>query len=227
MNQLNHHNQPASASKYYLLALLVILIDQVSKWAVHTYMQPGMSGEIPLLGDWFKLHYTLNPGMAFGVELPAPYGKVILTSFRLLAMFGITYYIYKLWQKKAPQGLIWCVALILGGAIGNLIDSIFYGVIYNNAPFEAPTPWFHGQVIDMIYLDLYEGFLPMSWPLVGGSHLSLWPIFNIADSSIFIGVALILLNQSRFFQHEDAPATTETPRRNVEATSASEPVQPA
>jgi len=199
--------------KYYLAALLVIAIDQLSKWAVHTYMQPGMAGEIPLLGDWFKLHYTLNPGMAFGVELPPPYGKIILTSFRLLAVFGIGYYIYKLWQRRAATGFITCVALILGGAIGNLIDSIFYGVIYNNAPFEAPTPWFHGQVIDMLYVDIYEGFLPVSWPLVGGSHLSLWPIFNIADSAIFVGVVLILIFQSRFFAEDHEPvATTSTPQ---------------
>ena len=191
--------------KYYLVALLVILIDQLSKWAVHTYMQPGMAGEIPLIGDWAKLHYTLNPGMAFGVELPPPYGKVLLTSFRILAMFGISYYIYYLWQRRAVAGLLFSVALILGGAMGNLVDSVFYGIIYNNAPFNAPTPWFHGQVIDMLYLDLYEGFLPASWPLVGGSHLSLWPIFNIADAAIFIGVALILLNQTRFFQTQEAP----------------------
>ncbi|WP_133271159.1 lipoprotein signal peptidase [Hymenobacter radiodurans] len=205
--------------KYYLLALLVILIDQVSKWAVHAYMEPGMAGENPLLGDWFKLHYTLNPGMAFGVELPAPYGKIILTTFRLVAVTFIAYLIRKHSFRHTHPGLLACGGLILGGAIGNLIDSMFYGVIYNNAPFEAPTPWLHGQVIDMIYLDLYEGFLPMSWPLIGGSHLSLWPIFNIADSAIFIGVALILLNQSKFFQHEDSPTKTVVPHRDTEPTS--------
>jgi signal peptidase II len=205
--------------KYYLLALLVILIDQVSKWAVHAYMEPGMPGEIPLIGDWFKLHYTLNPGMAFGVELPAPYGKIILTTFRLVAVTFIAYLIRKHSFRHTHPGLLACGGLILGGAIGNLIDSMFYGVIYNNAPFEAPTPWLHGQVIDMIYLDLYEGFLPASWPLIGGAHLSLWPIFNIADSAIFIGVALILLNQSKFFQHEDSPTNTVMSSRDTEPTS--------
>ncbi|RSK47998.1 lipoprotein signal peptidase [Hymenobacter rigui] len=190
--------------KYYLVALLVIVIDQLSKWAVHRYMPMGMPGEIPLLGDWFKLHYTLNPGMAFGVELPPPYGKILLTSFRLVAVAGIAYYIYRLWKQRAPNGLLVCIAMILGGALGNVIDSIFYGVIYNNAPYNAPTPWFHGQVIDMLYVDIYEGILPASWPLVGGSHVSLWPIFNIADSAIFVGVALILLFQSRFFAHHQA-----------------------
>jgi len=190
--------------KYYLVALLVILVDQLSKWAVHTYMQPGMPGEIPLIGDWLKLHYTLNPGMAFGVELPPPYGKVLLTSFRIVAVCFIIYLIKKYWRLGAASGLLACGGLILGGAIGNLVDSIFYGVVYDNAPFNAPTPWLHGQVIDMIYVDIYEGFLPESWPLVGGSHLSLWPIFNIADSAIFVGVVLILIFQGRFFA-EDTP----------------------
>ncbi|MBC6612293.1 lipoprotein signal peptidase [Hymenobacter sp. BT507] len=194
--------------KYYLVALLVILVDQLSKWAVHTYMQPGMPGEIPLIGDWLKLHYTLNPGMAFGVELPPPYGKVLLTSFRIVAVGFIIYLIKKYWRLGAASGLLACGGLILGGAIGNLIDSIFYGVVYDNAPFNAPTPWLHGQVIDMIYVDIYEGFLPESWPLVGGMHLSLWPIFNIADSAIFVGVVLILIFQGKFFAehtHEAHP----------------------
>jgi signal peptidase II len=165
-------------------------------------MIPGMPGEIPLIGHWFKLHYTLNPGMAFGVELPPPYGKLLLTGFRLLAVGGLSYYITRLWRNRAAKGFIACMALILGGAVGNLIDSIFYGILYGNAPFGSPTKWFFGQVIDMLYVDVYEGFLPAAWPLVGGKYVSLWPIFNIADSSIFLGVALILLLQGRFFKPE-------------------------
>ena len=199
-------NRQQSAAKFFLLALFIIAIDQLSKWAVHTYMQPGMAGEIRLLGDWAKLHYTLNPGMAFGAELPAPYGKLVLSAFRLVAVFGISYYIIRLVRQRAASGFIACMALSLGGALGNLIDSIFYGIIYDNAPFGSPTRWFYGQVIDMLYVDIYEGFLPQNWPLLGGKYVSLWPIFNIADSSIFIGVALILLNQSRFFKQEEPAA---------------------
>ena len=191
-----------SVLPYFLLALLMIGLDQISKYLVHRYMQPGMPGEIPLIGQWLKLHYTLNPGMAFGVELPPPYGKLLLTGFRLLAVGGLSYYITHLWRHQAAKGFIACMALILGGAVGNLIDSIFYGIVYDNAPFGSPTKWFFGQVIDMLYVDVYEGFLPAAWPLVGGKYVSLWPIFNIADSSIFIGVALILLLQGRFFKQE-------------------------
>ena len=207
-------NRQQSAAIFFLLALLIIDLDQLSKWAVHAYMQPGMAGEIRLLGDWAKLHYTLNPGMAFGAELPAPYGKLVLSAFRLVAVFGISYYIIRLVRQRAASGFIACMALILGGALGNLIDSIFYGIIYDNAPFGSPTRWFYGQVIDMLYVDIYEGFLPQNWPLLGGKYVSLWPIFNIADSSIFIGVALILLNQSRFFKQEEpnaAPARHSEP----------------
>ena len=193
-----------SVVPFFMLALLVIVLDQFSKYVVHSHMQEGLLGEIPLIGHWLKLHYTKNPGMAFGVELPPPYGKLLLTGFRLLAVGGLCYYIAYLVRHRAAKGFIACMALILGGALGNLLDSIFYGVIYHNAPFGAPSKWFFGQVIDMIYVDIYEGFLPAAWPLVGGKYVSLWPIFNVADSSIFVGVALILLLQGRFFQQERA-----------------------
>lgn len=208
-----------SVLSFFLLALAVILLDQLSKYLVHKHMQPGLAGELPLIGNWFKLHYTLNPGMAFGVELlPPPYGKLVLTAFRLLAATGISYYIVRLWRQRAAAGFIACMALILGGAVGNVVDSVFYGVIYHNAPFGSPTPWFFGQVIDMIYVDIYEGFLPASWPIMGGKYLSLWPIFNLADSSIFVGVALILLLQGRFFKQ-----TEQNTALAVSEPSASEP----
>ena len=188
-----------SAAKFFLLALFIIAIDQLSKYLVHTYMQLGSAGEIPIFGQWAKLTYTLNPGMAFGAELPAPYGKLVLSGFRMLAVGGLIYYIVHLCRQRVAAGYIACMALILGGALGNLIDSVFYGIIYDNAPFGSPTRWFYGQVIDMIRVPLYVGYFPKSWPLIGGSYSGGFPIFNIADSSIFIGVALILLNQSRFF----------------------------
>lgn len=185
--------------KYFGITLLIIAIDQAVKLIVHYQMDFGTAGQIKVFGDWFKLHYTTNPGMAFGMELGSEYGKLILTSFRLIAMFGIGYYLFYIISKRAHPGYIACIALILGGAVGNLIDSVFYGVWLNNAPFNASTPWLHGQVVDMFYIDIWEGFIPEWVPLWGGSYTALWPIFNIADASIFVGVGIILIFQKRFF----------------------------
>lgn len=188
--------------KYYLLSIGIILLDQTVKLLVYYNMEMGSVGQIPVFGDWFKLHYTLNPGMAFGMELGSEYGKLILTVFRLLAMIGIGYYLYVLAKKRVHPGLLWSVALILGGAIGNVIDSAFYGVLLDNAPYNAPTPWFHGQVIDMFYIDIWEGRVSDWVPVWGGDYMALWPIFNIADASIFVGVTIILLMQNMFFNDD-------------------------
>jgi signal peptidase II len=195
--------------KYFGIAFLVIAIDQAVKMLVHFQMDFGTPGQIPVFGDWFKLHYTTNPGMAFGMELGSEYGKMILTSFRLVAMVAIGYYLYYIIEKKNHPIYIVCIAMILGGAIGNLVDSVFYGVWLNNAPYNAPTPWFHGQVVDMFYFDIWEGYVPEWIPLWGGSYTALWPIFNIADASIFIGVAIILIYQNRFFPDKKEEATPE------------------
>lgn len=161
-------------------------------------MDMGPAGEISLLGDWFKLHYILNKGMAFGMSLGSTYGKLFLTLFRLAAIGGIAYLLIYISRNNYATGLAWCIALILGGAIGNLVDSIFYGAWLQNAPYNAITPWFHGQVIDMIYLDFWEGYLPSWIPLWGGKKVAFLPIFNLADVAIFIGVLFILIKQKSF-----------------------------
>ncbi|MDH5399853.1 MAG: lipoprotein signal peptidase [Cyclobacteriaceae bacterium] len=197
--------------KYYLIAILIIIIDQTSKLLVYYNMEMGPIGEIRVMGDWFRLHYLLNPGMAFGLRWDNEYGKLALTFFRLIAMVGIGFYVYHLFKKGAKTGLLISMALILGGAVGNVIDSTFYGVFLNNAPMGSSTPWFHGQVIDMLFFPILDGFFPDWLPFVGGEHyLFFSPVFNIADSSIFIGVVIILLFQKRFFpkkQEYDAPET--------------------
>ena len=187
------------ATKYFLVALIVIVIDQTSKLLVYKYMY--IHQEVNVLGDWFRIHYLLNPGMAFGIRWENEFGKLALTLFRIVAMFGIGYYLVKMVKKGVHTGFLFCMALILGGALGNVIDSTFYGVFLNNAPFDSPTKWFHGQVIDMLYFPLFSTTLPEWVPLKGGEELSFFdPVFNIADSSIFIGVAVILLKQKHFFK---------------------------
>lgn len=201
-------------TKYYLLALVVILIDQAVKLLVHTYMFKG--SEIPILGDWFKLHYTVNPGMAFGLTFGAEWGKLFLTIFRLLSMIAIGFYLYFLAKSHAHRGFVWAISAILGGAIGNVIDSTLYGVLLNNADKgmqHAPFfPVFYGQVIDMFYLDIWKGHLPNDWYLIGGDYWAFWPIFNVADAAIFLGVATILIRQKAFLAHQTSETQTEHAR---------------
>jgi len=203
--------------KYFLVALGIIIIDQTSKLLVHQNMY--IHEEVNVIGEWFKLHYLLNPGMAFGIRWENEFGKLALTIFRIGAMFGIAYYLVRSIRKNSHVGFLVCLSLILGGAIGNVIDSTFYGVFLNNAPMESPTKWFHGQVIDMLYFPLFGFQIPEWVPLRGGTYFSFFdPVFNIADSSIFIGVASILIFQKNFFPHHDEEhlhQTSELPINHV------------
>ena len=197
--------------KYYLLALLMIIIDQASKLLVYKYMY--LHEEINVFGEWFRLHYLLNPGMAFGIKWDNEFGKLALTVFRIGAMVGIGYYLYKMAKKGAHQGFLWCMGLILGGAVGNVIDSTFYGVyLPGNVPDGVATPWFHGQVIDMLFFPIFEFSWPEWFPFLGGdSFLFFSPVFNVADSSIFIGVVTILIMQKTFFKESKEEAREQRP----------------
>ncbi|MGR3809447.1 lipoprotein signal peptidase [Jiulongibacter sp. NS-SX5] len=195
-----------SPFKFYLFAITLIVIDQAIKLWMHFEVIPNHFGEIDIIPGFFKLHYITNKGMAFGMELGGSYGKLILTSFRLVAMGVIVYLLAKLARKGSPDGLLWSMAAILAGAIGNVIDSIFYGVWLNNAPFDAPSPWFHGQVIDMFYAYGLDGYWPDWVPFLGGSYNNT-PIFNFADACIFVGVVTILIFQKSFI---DQPVQRES-----------------
>lgn len=206
-------NQSKNPLRYFLFALLLIGFDQAFKLCVHHYMDQGFGGQVRLIGDWLKLYYVTNPGMAFGMQIDHVYGKLFLTLFRLVAMVFIAIYMVRLTKRGAPSGLLWAMSMILAGAIGNVIDSTFYGVFLNNAPYGSPTPWFHGQVIDMIFVDFWEGFVPDWVPLWGGQYYTT-PIFNIADSCIFIGVCLILMFQGTFFPRLEEESESEAELTN-------------
>jgi signal peptidase II len=186
--------------KYFLFALLLITIDQIIKLWMHYVVLPQHFGNIDIIKGFFKLHYVTNKGMAFGMELGGEYGKLALSVFRIIAVIAIGFYLHFQTQKTPNNGLLWSIGAILAGAVGNVIDSTFYGVfIPNNAPFDAPYPLFHGQVIDMFYFYFLDGFWPDWVPYFGGNYHST-PIFNFADACIFCGVVSIVLFQKKFLE---------------------------
>lgn len=199
----------------WLVIFLVLTIDQVSKILVKTNMTLGQS--IPMLGDWFILHFTENAGMAFGFEFAGEYGKLMLSIFRLVAVVFIGIYLYRMVKQGAHTGLIACVSLIMAGALGNIIDSVFYGVIFSESFFHKAAEAFpeaggyasllHGKVVDMLYFPIIKTTLPIWVPFRGGEEFIFFrPVFNMADSAITTGVFVLLVFQRRFFKH-DAPAT--------------------
>ncbi|MGF1533166.1 MAG: lipoprotein signal peptidase [Bernardetiaceae bacterium] len=200
-------------SHYLLLAICILSLDQATKLLVYHEMFRGE--EIQLLGDWLKIHYTVNPGVAFGVSPDTPWGKIGLTIFRTLAVLLLGAYLAYSYAQRMPKGYLLSITMIFSGACGNVIDSIFYGTFLpNNAvrypgflPDEIPFyPWFQGQVIDMVYFDLARGVFPEALPLVGGRAYAFWPIFNVADASIFVGVTILLLFHRKFFPKEQSTA---------------------
>lgn len=185
----------AAYTKPFLTAAFIILADQIIKTWVRAHMQ--LQDEIRFLGSRGMLHYTENNGMAFGMEWGGDAGKLALTLFRIVAVCGIIYTLIYLIKHKYHRGLIMNVALILAGAMGNIIDSTFYGVMYKYAPL------FHGRVVDMFYFPLLRGTYPSWFPFWAGESFEFFrPVFNLADASICVGVIMILLYQKRYFKHE-------------------------
>ncbi|TDG93279.1 lipoprotein signal peptidase [Cardinium endosymbiont of Culicoides punctatus] len=178
--------------KCFSILLFIILLDQVSKLWVYHNMEMGPGGQIHILGNFLKLTYTLNPGMAFGIQIGLKYGKLFLSILRILASTGIAWYIIRFLKKHGPTIYIWGWVSVLAGAIGNSIDSIFYGVCLGNTPSDAPINWFYGQVIDMIHVDIWSGVMPNWMPIWGGYEVYCLPVFNIADVAIFIGLLIVM-----------------------------------
>jgi signal peptidase II len=189
--------------RFLWVSFSLVVVDQLTKQWVHATMLPGES--IPILGDVLRLTYTTNPGMAFGLTLGS---KLFLTLFSILATVMIGVYLW--YVRKGPWGYRLSLALIIGGAVGNVIDRTFYGVVYGYGPL------FYGEVIDFIHVDLWRGVVAEWVPFFGGNYLSLFPIWNVADMAIVVGVAAIILFQKRFHEgliesQAGSPATHPAP----------------
>ncbi len=168
-----------------------------------------MLGEEIRVFDWFRILFVENEGMAWGAKIPGTYGKLILTLFRIVAIGGIGYWLWDSIRKNAPRILILCISFIFAGALGNIIDSVFYGIIFDDSFRQVATfmpedggygTLFHGKVVDMLYFPLYNDTLPSWIPIWGGEYFTFFdPVFNVADSAISIGVALLLIFNKKAF----------------------------
>jgi len=220
----------SNKTKSILIILLILVVDQILKIYIKTHFMLGE--EVVVAKNWFILHFVENNGMAFGFEFGNNIGKYFLTIFRMAAIGALGWYLSKLWKKEIPFGLVVCFSLILAGAIGNLIDSAFYGLIFNESHGVVATlfpsgggytSFLLGKVVDMFYFPLIEGHFPSWFPIWGSQEFIFFrPVFNIADSSISVGIVAIFIFYRQYFDDKkeevvtslDVPATDETVTAN-------------
>ena len=221
--------QPIMKGKHIAFIIaLVVLADQALKLYIKTHYQ--LNGEHKILGNWFSLYFVENPGMAYGWKFGGNWGKLALTVFRLLAVVFGTWYLGNIIKQKYHRGFVVCAALIYAGALGNLIDSAFYGLIFDKGMVADPltgeysgysglavlakhgyASFLHGNVVDMLYFPVIEGRFPKWVPGWGGEDFIFFrPIFNLADAAISTGVITILVFQKRFFKQRKSDETNHT-----------------
>ena len=204
----------------FFIICCIVIADQILKIYVKTHYHAGESHQV--LGNWFQLYFIENEGMAYGWKFGGEFGKMALTLFRLVAVIYGVFYIKKIVEKKYSKGFIICVALIFAGALGNLIDSMFYGLIFESSsldtyniakifPAHGYAGFLHGNVVDMLYFPIIHAKLPSWIPVWGGTYFDFFsPIFNLADASISTGIISILVFQKRFFKTNSSKIETQS-----------------
>jgi len=204
--------------KPLLIVFLILFIDQLIKIYVKTHFFLG--DEYHVAGNWFIIHFTENNGMAYGMEFGGQFGKLFLSTFRIIAVGGIGYYLWRLTKEHEDKLYIFCIALIFAGAVGNILDSAFYGMIFSDSGYDVArfmpeeggyAGFLHGKVVDMFYFPIIEGHFPSWFPVWGSEDFVFFrPVFNFADFSISVGVGIIILFQKRFFgKKKEAEITPE------------------
>jgi signal peptidase II len=201
-------------TKSILIVFLVLLVDQILKIYIKTHFMLGE--EVVIARNWFIIHFVENNGMAFGFEFGNNIGKYFLSIFRLAAIGALGWYLSTLWKRKVPFGIVVCFSLILAGAAGNLIDSAFYGLIFNESHSQVATlfpaaggytTFLLGKVVDMFYFPLIDSHFPSWFPIWGGQEFIFFrPVFNVADSSISIGIVAIFIFYRGFFDEKTVEA---------------------
>lgn len=224
------NNNGLKKSQYTLLLIfIVLLLDQALKIWVKLNM--SLDDYFPVLGlNWFHIHFIENPGMAFGIEWGGTYGKLALSLFRIIAISFIGVMLFRLVRQKASYIVLTSITLIFAGAVGNILDSVFYGVLFSaSTPLEVATfmpdgggyaPVLYGRVVDMFYFPLIDSTFPEWFPFWGGRPLRFFEfIFNIADAAVFIGTAIIFVFYKHFFNQTDTPKTSESDQENQDKLS--------
>lgn len=207
-----------SLKKSIFIIIIILLIDQISKVYIKTHFALQDNVEV---FKWFKIYFIENDGMAWGTKISDfvsfiddRTAKVALTLFRVVAIFGIGYWLYDVTKKKSPKVLILAIALIFAGALGNIIDSVFYGVLFDDSYSQVATflpeaggydALLHGKVVDMLYFPLWKGYLPEWLPFFGGDYFTFFePVFNIADMAISTGFIMLIVFNKKAFQKKEA-----------------------